>query len=239
MDGHHRVLSEVASCISVFLVPDVAWQPEGPPWHVIHSPGLFPLMTLQRGLWSMEKIPALTIHKLALVETMFSSGYIPWVTIRSGTPPCPWHGVHHGRPPGRQSSFWNHPGHGCIHQVLELHPLWCEVAVAFFSESAAPGVLPNYQLLPTTRRYYSYWTTYDLEACLVRRPISATICVIYHAPPPCLSSTTWTIAVASRPSAHGTRGIQRMPRSWQATGCPQPQLRHWLRHWTVGWDACK
>ena len=129
------------------------------------------------------KILALTIHKLALVETMFSSGYTPWVTIRSGTPPCPWHGVHHGRPPGRQSSFWNHPGHGCIHQVLELHPLWCEVAVAFVSESAAPGVLPNYQLLPTTRRYYPYWATYDLEACLVRRPISAMICVIYHGPP--------------------------------------------------------
>ena len=129
------------------------------------------------------KILALTIHKLALVETMFSSGYTAWVTIRSGTPPCPWHGVHHGRPPGRQSSFWNHPGHGCIHQVLELHPLWCEVAVAFVSESAAPGVLPNYQLLPTTRRYYPYWATYDLEACLVRRPISAMICVIYHGPP--------------------------------------------------------
>ena len=123
----------------------------------------------------------------------------PWVTIRSGTPPCPWHGVHHGRPPGRQSSLWNHPGHGCIHQVLELRPLWCMVAVALVSESA-PGALPNYKPLPTTRmglwakvqiqrpavehRYHPYWATYDLEACLVLPPISATICVICHGPLP-------------------------------------------------------
>ena len=130
-----RSLESILDSVSGFLA---RWA-KGPSQPISRGPGVFPPMVeLQGGLWAHRRIPGSHHGRAGVCEDHLFCGLqiIHLITTTMSrllyapaTQAVPWHGEHHGHPPGRRSTLQGHPRHGCIYQVLQVCPLPRAMAV--------------------------------------------------------------------------------------------------------------
>ena len=243
MDRHHRVLSQVASSISVFFG---AWCDWGPtvtchprPW-TISTDDDPPERALTHGKNSGSHHSQAGIggnHVLFWVYTLGdnkvrdSSMSLAWGTSWTST----WKAIITLEP----FRTWMHtPGPRSASAVV------CGgCGLGFWIGTRCPAKLPaatttrrglwakcQIQRPVVEHRYYPYWATCDLEACLVRPPISATICVIYHGPLPVSVQQPDLLPWQVNQVHMGPGGF----RGCQDHGRPQVVLSHSLG---IGWGT--